>query len=296
MSSQSGSRRGFLAGAGFLAAELAAQDGGAKLTAGQIVERIQKNVGVSWRTETVDKIVAGTAQTPVRGIATTMMSTFDVLQRAAAKGRNFIITHEPTFYNHQDTTDQFASDPTYQAKAEFIRKHEIAVFRFHDHWHAMRPDGIATGMIQELGWEKNVDPQNPRQLRFSGTPLAKFAQEMQKKLGARTIRVIGDPNLLVKTVRAGWGYAGNPPGMAALSSQDVDVYICGETREWELIPYAQDVITSGKKKGLIVLGHVASEQGGMKYCATWLKSFVTEVPIDFVPAAEPFWSPGKPVA
>ncbi len=291
MSFSSGSRRGFLAGAGFLAAELAAQD---KLTAGQIVERIQKKTGIPWRAETVDKVVAGTAGTPVRGIATTMMSTFDVLQRAAAKGRNFIITHEPTFYNHQDTTDPFANDAIYQAKAEFIRKHEITVFRFHDHWHAMRPDGIATGMIQELGWEKNVDPQNPRQLRFPGIPLAKFALEMQKQLGARTIRVIGDPNLPVNIARAGWGYAGNPPGMAALSSQDVDVYICGETREWELIPYAQDAITAGSKKGLIVLGHVASEQGGMKYCAAWLKTFVTEVPVEFVPAAEPFWSPGKP--
>jgi hypothetical protein len=29
----------------------------------------------------------------------------------------------------------------------------------------------------------------------------------------------------------------------------------------------------------------------MKYCADWLKGFVTEVPIDFVPAAEPFWRP-----
>src|SRR5882672_5859819 len=87
MDSHRGSRRGFLAGAGLMAAQLTAQDGTAKLTAGQIVERIQKNVGVPWRAETVDKIVAGTAQTPVRGIATTMMSTFDVLQRAAAQGR-----------------------------------------------------------------------------------------------------------------------------------------------------------------------------------------------------------------
>jgi hypothetical protein len=29
----------------------------------------------------------------------------------------------------------------------------------------------------------------------------------------------------------------------------------------------------------------------MKYCADWLKGFVTEVPIDFVPAPEPFWRP-----
>jgi hypothetical protein len=29
----------------------------------------------------------------------------------------------------------------------------------------------------------------------------------------------------------------------------------------------------------------------MKYCAEWLKSFITEVPIGFIPAPEPFWSP-----
>jgi len=39
------------------------------------------------------------------------------------------------------------------------------------------------------------------------------------------------------------------------------------------------------------VGHVVSEQAGMKYCAEWLKGFVTEVPIEFIAAAEPFWRP-----
>jgi len=29
----------------------------------------------------------------------------------------------------------------------------------------------------------------------------------------------------------------------------------------------------------------------MEECARWLKGFVTEVPVNFVPAAEPFWTP-----
>ena len=37
--------------------------------------------------------------------------------------------------------------------------------------------------------------------------------------------------------------------------------------------------------------HVVSEQARMKYCAEWLKGFVTEVPIEFIAAAEPFWRP-----
>jgi hypothetical protein len=29
----------------------------------------------------------------------------------------------------------------------------------------------------------------------------------------------------------------------------------------------------------------------MEECARWLKTFVTEVPIEFIPASEPFWTP-----
>ena len=72
----------------------------------------------------------------------------------------------------------------------------------------------------------------------------------------------------------------------------IDALIVGESREWEMVEYAADAITSGQKKALIILGHIPSEQGGMKYCAEWLKGFITEVPIGFVPAAEPFWTPG----
>jgi hypothetical protein len=46
---------------------------------------------------------------------------------------------------------------------------------------------------------------------------------------------------------------------------------------------------------LIVLGHVVSEQAGMKYCAEWLKSFIDEVPIEFIAADEPFWRPEQPI-
>ena len=39
------------------------------------------------------------------------------------------------------------------------------------------------------------------------------------------------------------------------------------------------------------MGHVVSEELGMKECADWLRSFVPEVPIEFIPAGEPFWVP-----
>jgi putative NIF3 family GTP cyclohydrolase 1 type 2 len=265
------------------------------ITAGVVIDRIKANVGIPWRAQTVDNIIAGTAETPVKGIATTMMATLDVVQRAAASGKNMVITHESTFFSHQDRTDQIQEDPTYQFKLDFLNKNKMVVFHFHDHWHGRRPDGIATGMIQELGWEKNADPQTPRMFTFPGTPLARFAKEMQTKLKSRTMRVLGDPKLPVNRVLASWGNVSLMPGIPFLSRPDVDVLIVGETHEWELVEYVQDAISSGKKKALIVIGHVVSEQAGMKYCAEWLKGFVKEVPIEFIAAVEPFWLPDAPI-
>ena len=51
-----------------------------------------------------------------------MMATFDVLQRAAAAGRNMVITHEPTFYNGDDDTKALLNDPTYLAKQASSRR------------------------------------------------------------------------------------------------------------------------------------------------------------------------------
>jgi putative NIF3 family GTP cyclohydrolase 1 type 2 len=280
---------------GIPAATVLRSPAGQSLTAGQVIDRIKANVGVPWRAQTVDNIIAGTAETPVKGIAATMMATLDVLQRAASNGNNMVITHESTFFSHQDRTDQILEDPTYRFKLDFINKRDMVVFHFHDHWHGRRPDGIAAGMTRELGWEKNVDPQNPRTFNFPETPLARFAKDMETKLKIRTMRVVGDPNLPVKRALASWGNLSLMPGISFISRPDVDVLVVGETHEWELVEYVQDAITSGQKKALIVLGHVASEQAGMKYCAEWLKGFITEAPIEFIAAAEPFWRPDKPI-
>jgi len=270
---------------------LASQTG---VTAADIVGRIKAHVGIPWLEKTVDRIVAGGPETPVRGIATTMMATLDVIRRAAAAGRNMIITHESAFFSHEDRVDQLAGDETYGYKLDFIRKHGVVIFHFDDHWHRRKPDGIAVGMARELGWERYADPQDPRRFTFPGMALARLARDMARRLNIRTLRVVGDPKLAVRRAIASWGYVSQFPGIPLAARPDVDVLVVGETREWELVEYVQDLIAAGKKKGLIVLGHVVSEQAGMKYCAEWLRGFIREVPVDFIPAPEPFWHPQKP--
>ncbi len=249
------------------------------LTAGEIIGRIKKEVAVPWRDQTVDTLKSGTPDTKVTGIATTFMSTLEVLQKAAAQGKNMIVTHEPTFYAGDDSTANTASDPTVLAKKAFIEKNNIVIFRFHDHWHMRRPDGIRAGMLKELGWEQET-PRN--------TTLQALAASIKAKLKIKSLRVIGDPGQRIDSVSLNPGYANMQGAVRALAANDV--LIIGEAREWEIYEYVQDQIASGARKSLIVLGHAISEEGGMKECASWLKTFVPEVPIAHIPAGELFWT------
>jgi putative NIF3 family GTP cyclohydrolase 1 type 2 len=78
----------------------------AAITAGDIVERIKKNIGVDWNAEsTMDTLKAGEPSAIVTGIVTTSMATLDVLKRAHGAGANLVITAEPTFYARADARE-----------------------------------------------------------------------------------------------------------------------------------------------------------------------------------------------
>ena len=268
------------------------------LTARQVIERIQAHVGVPWQSDTVDTFKAGNPDTPVTGIAVTMMATLDVLKRAAVSGNNLIITHEPTFFNHldkPDELDQGENDPVLAEKREFIEKHGLIIWRFHDHWHARKPDGIQAGMVHALGWEKFQDPANQHLFTVPRTTVQALAADLKARLGIRVMRVVGESHMEVTRVAMSPGAAGFARETSALEMPDVEVLVVGETREWETVEYVADAVTEGKHKALIILGHIPSEQAGMEECTRWLKNFVTEVPVSFVPSAEPFWAPGKSV-
>jgi putative NIF3 family GTP cyclohydrolase 1 type 2 len=272
---------------------------GEKLTAREVIQRIQAHVGVPWHSDTVDTFKAGNPDTPVTGIAVTMMATLEVLQRAAAGGNNLIITHEPTFYDHLDKPVELAqgeNDPVLAEKRAFIEKHGLIIWRFHDHWHARKPDGIQAGMVHALNWGKYQDPADEHLFTVPSATLKNLTSEIQSRLQIRAMRVVGEPDMRVSRVAMSPGAAGFGHETRALEMPDVQLLIVGETREWETVEYVSDAVTERKNKALIILGHIPSEQAGMEECARWLRSFVSEVPVNFVPASEPFWRPPTPVA
>jgi putative NIF3 family GTP cyclohydrolase 1 type 2 len=278
----------------FLFAAALASGADNTLTAGQVVERIRKEAGVPWRTKTVDTFKAGDPDTPVKSIACVMMATQDVLQRCVDAGANFVITHEPTFFSGEDDTAQLEKekDPVYMAKQAFIKQHDLVIWRFHDHQHAIHGDQVTNGFTQVLGWGK-YRTSAPGRARFviPETTLADLAEDIRQKLDIRTLRFVGDPKLKVTKAGFSLGAGGFNAHRQQLQSDDVEVLLIGEGTEWEGVEYVADAVTQGKKKAMILIGHIPSEEAGMIECAAWLKTFVPEVPIQFVRTPEFFALP-----
>ncbi len=258
------------------------------LTASQIVERIKKNVGVPWNEKTYrDTFKVGNPEVTVKGIASTFMSTLDVLQRANAAGLNMVVTHEPTFWSDEDAQANLAGDPLYKAKVAFVEKNNMIVWRFHDHWHARKPDGIFEGWNKALGWEKNMPNPEDRFWVIPETTLQAVADHVRNSLKSDSVRVMGDPALRVTRVGRGGHNLGNNLAMMPR----VDILLVSEAREWDSIEFVRDTILSGQKKGMVLISHEAGEEAGMDECAKWMRTFVSEVPIQFIDSHDPFWRP-----
>lgn len=259
------------------------------MTAREVVEAIKKNQGVPWNDRsTRDAFKAGNPDTTVTGIATTFMATFDMLKRAQAAGLNMVITHEGTFWNDRDDTKELEANKLYQRKTEFIRKHGMVIWRDHDHMHAMTPDYTVLGELRSVGISAGERvTMRPGTLTIPETTLGELAAKVQKLSGARALRCVGDPKAMVRKVLVGPGYA--TPRLLP----EVDVVIGGEQQEadggFDNVEYALDAVSLGMAKGVIMLGHLISEQAGMEDFGKWLGTFLPGVPVQFVPAEEPFW-------
>jgi putative NIF3 family GTP cyclohydrolase 1 type 2 len=263
------------------------------MTAGDVVERIKKHLGAPWRDATYrDTFKSGGPDTPVTGIATTVFASFDVIQRAVAAGLNMIIPHEVTYWNDRDEKAYVSADPlVYRQKVDYLAAHNVVIFRTHDSMHDQRPDFTFVGSARDVGLDAKYETASgSHRFVVPETTLGALAASVQRRTGARTLRVVGDPGARVSRIQLGVGYA-----TGAASAADVDVVISGEQQEVDGVldspEYVLDAAALGIPKGWIMLGHAVSEEAGMLEMAQWIKGFVPEVPVQLVKAGEPFWAP-----
>lgn len=274
-----------------------------KMTVQEIIYAIKRETGIELpKDQTCDQLMAGSPDMKVKKIACTFMATVDVIREAARQGINMIITHEPTWFTGKDDTEWLKNDPVYLEKKKLIEESRIAIWRFHDHMHMGKEDGIYRGFDQEFGWKPyRVDPlDNGEFLEQFGacyelpeTTLRELCMFFKKKLEMQVVQIVGNPDMKVKrvSVLVGGGSLGlgqeNLP-MIHMKEKNIDVAICGDITEWTLSAYVRDAEQMGMNKGMLILGHERSEECGMKHMVEWLKPLTNGIEAVFIDAKEPF--------
>jgi putative NIF3 family GTP cyclohydrolase 1 type 2 len=94
----------------------------------------------------------------------------------------------------------------------------------------------------------------------------------------------------IKGISLAVGAPGSMSHIKRLENKDVDVLLAGESPQWETYEYMRDAVDQGRKKAIIFLGHIASEEAGMDYCADWLKSFIKDIPVTFIESGPSYWA------
>jgi putative NIF3 family GTP cyclohydrolase 1 type 2 len=257
-------------------------------TVQEIIDIIFKTIPGAPFGTTVDTLKSGSGSTVVRGVVTTMFATIEVIRKTIEANANFIIAHEPTFYNHLDETNWLESSDVYKFKKDLLEKNKIAVWRFHDHWHTQHLDGVRQGVLETLGWEKLVDSTNNRIVNLQGETLSSILSQAKSKLGIKEVRYIGDEAQVCKKILLLPGAAGGRTQISEIIKAQPDLLICGEVAEWETAEYIRDSRLMGKSISLIVLGHSQSEEPGMKYLVDWLRPKIAPIKVTHIPSNNPF--------
>lgn len=258
-------------------------------TVGEIIDLFIKEINNAPFSQTVDTVKAGSREIEVTGIITTMFATISVIEYAISTGANFIIAHEPTYYNHLDNTEWLEDDATYRYKSKLLDDNEIAIWRNHDYIHSHEPDGVYSGLLDKLMWKPYVtDESSPRILEIPPVSLPDLIQHVKARLGIDMVRYIGSDNQVCQKILLLPGAMGGENHIRLVNEHNPDVLLIGEAQEWTTPEYIRDRRASGKETSLIVLGHTDSEDSGSIYMKEWLLKNVPGVEVTHVHSGNPF--------
>ena len=257
---------------------------------------LDKYCGGAHITPTCDIITTGDPAAEITGVVCTFMPTIEVIRKTIELGANFIISHEPTWFNGADETDWCENDSVYLAKKKLLEDNHITVWRFHDHMHmGTQTDYIYEGLLDELGWKKylTADEAMPWVYEIPETTLRDLALFFKDKLKMDVIQTIGKPDCRVRRVGilVGGGTLGlgrEVMPMEVMERNGLNVIVGGDIYEWTVCAYINDAQQLGMERGLITLGHERSEEAGMRYTAELLSPLLPGIGVHFVSAKEPF--------
>ena len=192
------------------------------------------------------------------------------------------------------------NDPVFIAKRDYIAANNLIIYRFFENWTARQPDPQLGALVRALGWEKAYKPEqgvpwatrNAAFVPIPRTTLKAAAQTIKKTFKIGAIRIIGEPDTMVSKAAVSHGISLLVDLERYFAEPGVDLVIMGEAIwENEGMQYVADIVASGQKKGLILLGEEVSQEPGCGEMAAWIRSLVGDVPVKWIPAGDPSWMP-----
>lgn len=257
-----------------------------------------------------DGYKSGNPEVECTGIVSALVPTVEVIRKTAELGCNLLYVHEPSYYSTPDYPDWRAGfkNEVYEEKRALLEQYGIVIWRDHDHTHAHKPDGIFTGVIKYLGWEKyrsNSDAEGMTMyFEFPDMTVGKMNTLLKEKLSLNGIRYIGNsedklkkvaivghllPNIFEHQPTTGNEFVPETATeiIRIMEEEDVDAIIPGEVIDWTVMSYIRDAVQLGKAKAAFNVGHFNWEELGMRYAADWIPEVIEHaVPVYYVPSED----------
>ena len=198
--------------------------------------------------------------------------------------------------------DWLKGDPVYKAKTALLDETGVVIWRDHDHIHGGRPmkggkpymDGIFYGIMQELGWESYLHKYDnmPLIYHIPETTGRELAAMFQKKLNLNGVRVVGDPDTVVRNVFICEHVNGRDMDQELIDitrDEEIDALIPLEIVDWTLSEYVRDSCQLGRPRVLLEMGHFNFEELGMRYMTEWIPEIVgPDVPVHYIQSGDGF--------
>lgn len=236
---------------------------------------------------TVDQLLYGDENREVRKVAVVFAANQEVLQQAAALDIELIITHEGLYYSHHQSHPAVDSSEIFWKREQFIKQHQLAIYRYHDHCHRHTPDLLTYGLIKQLNWDTSIIAEEAEAtiVELPLVSLEKLIDHLKQRLNLPYLRYAGSKDMHCAKIAVLVGFRGNGATVLPLiAKHKLDAVIIGEGMEWEVPEFVRDAALLGSPCALITLGHAESEQPGMQHIAQLLQAACPELEVHHLTA------------
>lgn len=286
------------------------------MTVADVIGTLRLALGAQWKDAVWDGLQAGSMDSPVSGVAVTWAPGLAILKDAVAKGCNLILCKDPVYWyeaeeplkNPDSATSRVnegivGSTPwsvvektnMHRIKQAYIAANKLHIYRMSSNWDGGN-DLALNGLLDVLGWKMTDSIVGDQRFPNSRTAIVDFpaqalvsvAQHAKNAIGSRSTRVLGDRGAKIAKIAVHPGFLTIPAATKIGQIPALDAILTGETNEWESMPYAEDWISAGHGKGLIMTGLAPTSDTAVRQVAAWVRQLIPAAKVEFLTSGDPF--------